>query len=396
MQISSAGNILIMQSGGCTPVINRSLRAAVEEITELNLGNNILGAHFGLEGLLQGQFIDLGRISKSKWDAIAQTPGAALGSTRRKLTEADESILLKILKEKDIRFLFIIGGNDSATTGEKINQLAKSNSHRMTIINIPKTIDNDLVKTDHSPGYGSAARFVALATMGSARDAESMSKSAPITLIEVMGRDSGWLASASALAKREEKDGPHLIYVPEIPVNENHFLSSVKTTYDEYGFAIVVIAENIRSTLGVFGDQKEPMHMDDFGHPYFSSPGLYLSKKITETFGLRARYESPGTIQRSMMSCLSSADAEEADMAGRAAVRYAIEGESSVMVTLERESGREYKCTTGLSQLVDVAGRVKTMPSEFLDAKNAFVTKAFLDYLAPLIGAPLPEFGRLY
>ena len=121
-----------------------------------------------------------------------------------------------------------------------------------------------------------------------------------------------------------------------------------------------------------------------------------MSKKITETFGLRARYESPGTIQRSMMSCLSSADAEEADMAGRAAVRYAIEGESSVMVTLERESGREYKCTTGLSQLVDVAGRVKTMPSEFLDAKNAFVTKAFLDYLAPLIGAPLPEFGRLY
>ena len=153
--------------------------------------------------------------------------------------------------------------------------------------------------------------------------------------------------------------------MPEIPVNENHFLSSVKTTYDEYGFAIVVIAENIRSTLGVFGDQKEPMHMDDFGHPYFSSPGLYLSKKITETFGLRARYESPGTIQRSMM-------------------------------TLERESGREYKCTTGLSQLVDVAGRVKTMPSEFLDAKNAFVTKAFLDYLAPLIGAPLPELGRLY
>jgi 6-phosphofructokinase len=263
------------------------------------------------------------------------------------------------------------------------------------VLNVPKTIDNDLVLTDHSPGYGSAARFVALAIIGAGQDAQAMGLASPITIIEVMGRDTGWLAASAALAKQSERDAPHVIGLPEVPVEESRFIDLMENTYRRYGFAVAVIAENTRGPEGVLGNQSDPWFVDDFGHPYYDGPARYLAALVGQRLKIRARYEKPGTIQRSFMSAVSRTDAQEAEMAGRAAVRRALEGHTDEIVTLVRESGRKYLCTTGLAPLEKVAGQVQTMPKEYLDADSYFVTPAFIQYARPLIGSPLPRYGRV-
>ena len=223
-------NVLIMQSGGCTPVLNSSLFGLVQEaLSHPDDFGEIYGTHYGMEGVLSSDLIDLSRTPADEWQRIAQTPGAVLGSTRRKLHDEDVQPILNTLRKHNIGCWFIIGGNDSATTGHSVGQAAEAAGLPLSVINVPKTIDNDLVLTDHSPGYGSAARFVALATMGAGRDAESMGIAAPITIIEVMGRDAGWLAAASAFAKRDERDAPHFIGIPRTPTRRNsHFWTASK------------------------------------------------------------------------------------------------------------------------------------------------------------------------
>ena len=257
----------------------------------------------------------------------------------------------------------------------------------LAVINIPKTIDNDLVLTDHSPGYGSAARFVALATMGAGRDAEAMGIAAPITIIEVMGRDAGWLAAASAFAKRDERDAPHFIGIPEIPLDETRFLDRIEDAYRRYGFALAVIAENVRDTKGApIGEQGEPYYTDDFGHPYYEGPAKHLSVLVSRRLGVRTRHEKPGTIQRSLMACVSHTDAQEAEQAGRAAIRHALAGDADIIITLQRAPGDEYACATATAQLADVGGKVKRMPPDYIDPANHFVTPAFLDYARAFAG----------
>ena len=388
-------NILVMQSGGSTPVMNRSLFGVVREAYERGGFGNIYGAANGLQGLSDRRLIDLSRISEAKWRRIARTPGAALGTSRRKLRPEDVPTVMEFLSEYDIGHLFIIGGNDSAETGHRISVEARSAGRPLTLVNVPKTVDNDLACTDHSPGYGSAARFVALATMGAGRDAEAMGKEAPLTIIEVMGRDAGWLAASAALAKREERDAPHLICVPEVPIDEQRFLERMENAYRRFGFAVAVVAENARGLSGVLGGQQEPQYVDDFGHPYYEGPGRYLANLAGRHIKRRARFQNPGTIQRSLAACVSTSDAQEAEMVGRAAVRAATQGATGQMVTLVREHGDTYLCSTGLAPLENVAGVVRTMPQNFLDPSNYMVTQAFADYARPLIGPPLPRFGRL-
>jgi 6-phosphofructokinase 1 len=265
----------------------------------------------------------------------------------------------------------------------------------LNVVNVPKTIDNDLVHTDHTPGYGSAARFIALAAMGAGRDAEAMGAAAPITVIEVMGRDAGWLAASSALARREERDAPHAICVPEVPVDEGGFLDVLEDAHRRFGFAVAVVAENARGADGVLGGEQEPWYVDDFGHGYYEGAGRHLAALAGRRLNVRVRYERPGTIQRSMAACVSGADAREAETAGRAAARHALDGADDKMVTLVRRPGAKYDCGTGLAPLGEVAGQVRTMPAEYLDPGGYSVTGAFLDYARPLIGAPLPRFGRV-
>jgi 6-phosphofructokinase len=384
-----------MQSGGSTPVINRSLFGVVQAAIEDGGLGEIYGASHGLEGLLVGRLIDLRDQGEARWSRIARTPGAALGSTRRKLTTDDVPAVLRLLDEKRIGYLFIIGGNDSAETGHTLYSEAAAAGMPLTVIHVPKTIDNDLALTDHSPGYGSAARFVALATMGAGRDAEGMGASSPITVIEVMGRDAGWLAASAALGKRDETDAPHVICLPEVPVNEDRFLGLVEEAYGRYGSAVAVVAENARGAAGPLGGDEEPWYVDDFGHPYYEGAGRHLAALAGRRLSVRVRYERPGTIQRSMAACVSTTDAREAGRAGQAAVRYALEGATDAMVTLVRGDGAKYACSTGLAPLEQVAGQVKRMPDEYLDPSRYAVTQPFLDYARPLIGPPLPWFGRL-
>jgi len=226
----------------------------------------------------------------------------------------------------------------------------------LRVVNVPKTIDNDLVLTDHTPGYGSAARFVALATMGVGRDAEAMGSAAPITVLEVMGRDAGWLAASSALARREERDAPHVICFPEIPVDEERFTGLMEEAYQQHGFAVAVVAENARGVDGPLGPDAEPWYTDEFGHPYYEGAGHHLAALLGQRLNVRVRYEKPGTIQRSMVACVSSIDANEAEMAGRAAVRFALDGHTDEMVTLVRGPGEGYSCKAGVVSLAEVAG----------------------------------------
>lgn len=393
--MAEPNTIVVMQSGGNTAVFNRSLFGVVDEALGSEGVGKVYGAVHGLEGLLGNELLDLGTYSAARWQDIARTPGAALGSTRRKLGPDDVSAVLEVLSGRSIGQLHIIGGNDSASTGHVLHLEALKAGVPLRVVNVPKTIDNDLMGTDHTPGYGSAARFVALATMGAGRDAEAMGSAAPITVLEVMGRDAGWLAASSALARREERDAPHVICLPEVPVDDQRFAGLMEEAYRKHGFAVAVVAENARGVGGPLGTDTDPWYTDEFGHPYYEGAGHHLAALLGQRLNVRVRYEKPGTIQRSMSACVSTTDAREAEMAGRAAVRAALDGETDVMVTLVRSGGDVYGCGTGLAPLSDVANAVKEMPPEYLDPDHYEVTDAFLDYARPLLGAPLPRFGRV-
>lgn len=361
--------------------------------------DRVYGARRGIEGLIDGgpeYLVDLTSLSAPALRRIARTPGAALGSTRKKASAQDIETALATMRRLDIGYCFLIGGNDSAETGNALASAAKTMGVDLAVMHIPKTIDNDLVGTDHCPGYGSAARFVALATMGVGRDAETMGDASPIAFIEVMGRDAGWLPAAAVLGKREERDAPHVLGLPEVPIDERRFTDAIKEAYRRHGFAVAVVSENTRGLGGVLGGDAAPDRVDPFGHPYFPSPAAYLASLAEKRLGVRVRVERPGTIQRSMAACISNVDANEAEQAGRAAVRYALAGHSGEMVALRRRGkGQSYGCEYGLAPLSQVAGAVKALPPKFLDQQNYFVTGAFTDYARPLIGARLPRFGRI-
>ncbi len=392
--MTMAANALVMQSGGSTAVWNRSLYGLLDEAASRRAFGTVYGALHGLEGLLERNVIPLSGLSGDRLRRIARTPGAALGSSRRMLRQEDVPALMDALEALSVGYCFIIGGNDSAAAGHAISTQARSAGMPLTVINVPKTIDNDLVHTDHTPGYGSAARFVAMAAMGAGKDAESMGRAAPVTVIEVMGRDAGWLAAASVLGKREERDAPHVVCVPEVPVDADRFVGLLEAAYRRYGFAVAVVSENARGPEGVLGRRGKPLYVDDFGHEYHEGAGRYLSAAAGAALKVRVRYEKPGTLQRSMVASTSRSDAEEAEMAGRAAVRYALEGAGDRMVTLVREPGPEYRCGTGLAPLADVAGAVRTMPADYLNADDYTIDDSFHGYAAPLVG-PLPEFERI-
>lgn len=388
-------NVLVLQSGGPTPVLNRSLYGVVAEASADPRVGRVYGARHGIEGVLRDDLIDLGEQPPGILEGTARQPGAALGSTRHSLTEDEMPAVLDRLDRRGIRYLHVIGGNDSAETGHRIAAAAAGAGLPLGVVNVPKTVDNDLVMTDHTPGYGSAARFIALATLGCGLDAEAMARVAPITIIEVMGRDAGWLPAAAALARREERDAPHVLGLPEVPVDEERFLGAIEDAYRRHGFAVVVMSEKTSTSTGVLGASAEPNYVDTFGHEYYDPPARYVARVLAKRLGVRVRDEEPGTIQRSFSGAASAVDGEEAEAAGRAAVRYALEGVTSVMVSFERPSTGPYACEITTAPLAEVAGAVRTLPPEYLDPERYLVTDAFLDYARPLVGDPLPVPSRL-
>ncbi len=384
-----------MQSGGPTPVINRSLYGVIAEAASDSRVGKILGARHGIEGVLNDEIVDLTSQPRDLLRRVAAQPAAALGSTRHSLAPEQIGAVMERLDALGIGYLLPIGGNDSAETGHRIAAAASAAGMKLNVVHVPKTIDNDLVGTDHTPGFGSAARFVALATLGAGLEAEAMKRAAPITIIEVMGRDAGWLAASAALSRYEDRDAPHVLGLPEVEVDEERLLGAIEEAYRRHGFAVAVVAENIRTAEGVVGGGAEPYHVDAFGHEYFQSPASYLARRLMERLGIRVRDEKPGTIQRSFIPAVSPVDAREAEESGRAAVRYALEGRTDIMAALERSPGHAYSCATVAVPLATVAGAVKAMPPDFLDPGQFQVTDAFLDYARPLIGDPIPPPARL-
>ena len=393
--MTSSNNLIIGQSGGATAVINASLVGAVEAALADGRVDGICGMLYGVEGLLKEDLIDLRRQPVDVWARLLNTPSAALGTCRYKLAEEDPERVIGILRRYDIHYLLYIGGNDSADTTHRLAQAAQQVGYDLRAISVPKTIDNDLPITDHCPGYGSAARFIALDTIDSTMNTKSIPWHYPVKVIETMGRDAGWLTASSALGKRSEDDAPHILLVPEHPFNAQRFLQQVEEVYRRVGYVIVVTAESIRDEKGQALGEVGQVGQDAFQHPLLSGAAQQLVELVKRELQLRARFEKPGDLQRMASNAISTTDRDEAYLVGKMGTEALLQGEHDKMVTLLRNSEPAYHCTTGLADLSAVANVQRLLPDEYLDASKTMVTRAFYDYALPLIGAPLPEYPVL-
>jgi 6-phosphofructokinase len=394
----SAGKAVIGQSGGPTAVINKSLVGFIKEAINSDF-DEVLGAKHGLAGMLSQDFVDLSNLSESQLYGIGKTPAAALGSVRKKPTDHDIEKLVSIFEKQNIRNFFYIGGNDSAETANLVAEGAKSIGYEMKAFHIPKTIDNDLLETDHCPGYGSAARFVAHAFQGDDADNRSLSG---IKINVLMGRHAGWLTAASTLGKSSEEDGPHLVYVPEKTFNIENFLKEVKEVYDALGRCVVAVSEGVHNEKGeyflqTYADQSGSGlagKTDSHGNIQLSGSGALgdtLTNIVSEYIdGARVRADTFGYLQRSFIADVSSVDAEEAERVGQHAVVASRESQSGSVI-LKRQFSEKYYCEVGTTELRKVAKHTKEMPSEFIDSTKPYVTNEFFEYAMPLTGGIEPK-----
>lgn len=389
------GKALIAQSGGCTAVINQSLVGAALAARSSQSISQVLGSRFGVEGILNGEFVNLSKLSETTLSKIANHPSSALGSSRYKLKTGDEHRLVESLKKDSIRYFFMIGGNDTSETLLRISKAAEELSYELRTIHIPKTIDNDLVETDHCPGYGSIARFTAVTTQEAGLDTEAMRRVDPVKIIELMGRNSGWIVAASALLKKKDADPPHLLCMPEVPFEEKKFLTQVDRVLSRVGYCVVVISETIRDKNGKrVGERKEGVLRDPFGHPYVDGAAQALARLVENKFKIRARFDKPGTISRMSIPYASEVDQAEAFQCGKRAVQWALKGKSRIMVGMKRHSDT-YKIDYAPVPLDLIPGRERTLPKNFFDAARGAVLPAFFRYALPLLGKNLPDFYRL-
>ena len=394
------GNVVVGQSGGPTVVINQSLAGVVRTAREREEIGKIYGAKNGVWGMKQEQFIELQDLPPEQLEAVANTPSSALGTTRDKPDEQYCKQIFEVFRRNEIHYFFYIGGNDSASTAHILNNLSEKVSYDLRAIHIPKTIDNDLPVTDHCPGYGSAAKFVALALMGDNLD----NKALPGVKIDViMGRHTGWLTAASMLARQEADDGPHLIYVPEMPVEMSKFVEDVDRMYETYGRCLVAVSEGITDSQGELWAKKAQavMEQDAHGNVTLSGTGVLADFLISELRRekseiKRMRGDTFGYLQRCFPTVVSQTDSQEAFAVGQEAVRYATDWAMDGSVAIRRlsELGGEYQIETFLTPLSSVAAKTKTMPAEYCESPGQ-IKEAFLDYVRPLVGE-LPRCGRLF
>jgi len=384
------GAALLLHGGGPTQVMNASLAGVVEESRLWPEIQALLGARFGIEGVLAEDFFDLGAQTPARIAAIARTPGSALGSSRFPATPGEYQRLLEILSRRGIRFLFFNGGNGSMYMAHQIACAAAGSGYELRVIGIPKTIDNDLGGTDHSPGYGSTAWFFACALRDIGEDIRALR--GRVTLVEVMGRNAGWLTAATVFARSRPEDPPHLIYLPERPLSRARFLSDVESAFRKHGTAVVAVCEGQTDERGrPMGDLGTP---DGFDRQLSGNLAHTLARLVIGELKLNARSEKPGLLGRSSMAFVSETDRAEAYLCGRAAVRAAMEGHTDRMISLVREPGPVYRVSTGLQPLEEVGFIERRFPTEWITPDGAGVDAAFLKYAAPLLG-PMEYHARL-
>jgi len=389
--------MLIAQSGGPSMVINQSLVGAVLAARRSGSGvGRIYGALHGIRGILDGAFLDLRNETPATLEAVAATPSAALGSVRRKPSSEDCLAVFRRLRQHDIRYFFYIGGNDSAETVHILHEEAVKTGYGISCFHIPKTIDNDLRENDHTPGYGSAARFVACAVKGDDLDNRALGG---VKIDVIMGRNAGFLTAAAALARTEEDDGPHLIYLPERPFSVTRFVRDVKAAMREYGRCVVAVSEGITDRRGTPLVAAFTRETDSHGNVQLSGTGALgdlLAGVIKTRAGIaRVRADTFGYLQRSFPGVVSPTDALEARRAGEAAVLAAVGEEmASGSVAIRRKAGKRYGVRFEVVPLHCVAKATRRMPDAFINPEGNHVTQAFLDYARPLVGT-LPPCARL-
>jgi 6-phosphofructokinase 1 len=389
------GNVAVAQGGGPTAVVNASLAGAVlEAIDRLGASSNVWGARGGIAGLLEQDFIDLRAQPRAIWDEIRLAPAAALGSCRKKLNEEDAAQAVEICRNRDIRYFYYIGGNDSMDTADKMAKVAREMGHEMRVAGIPKTVDNDLPETDFCPGYGSCARFVAQAAVDLGMDIRSLPT--PISVMEVIGRHAGWTAAAALLARQAPDDAPHLIYVPEIPFRMANFLRDIQDAYDRRGWVVAVVSEGLRDEHGrLLSTASGEAAADGFGHMLPGDVASALAHTIARELGLRARSEKPGLIARASSHHVSAVDREAAEGVARFAVQHAVAGATGFMAAIWRESSRPLRVSFQSAPLEKTANVERLLPREHIDEAGNNVAESFREYVEPLIGGPLRRYARL-
>ncbi len=390
------GKVLVAQGGGPTAVINQSMAGVVLEARKFRNVDLVYGAYHGVRGIVNEDFLDLTQETSHNLEMVANTPSSGLGSTRDKPDLKYCQEIFKVLKAHGISYFFYVGGNDSSDTVRIVSEEARKAGYPLRSVHIPKTIDNDLVGNDHTPGFPSAARFVAQAFMGANLDNAALTG---VYLAVVMGRHAGFLTAASALGKKFPDDGPHLIYIPERTFVVDKFLADVKATYDRYGRCVVAVSEGIHDENGVpiITKLAKEVEKDAHGNVQLSGTGALadlLCEEIKTRLGIkRVRGDTFGYLQRSFVGCVSDVDQREAREVGEKAVQYAMWGEQDGSVAIKRTGF--YSVDYQLMPLEMVAGKTRVMEDEFINAEGNGVTDAFRLYLRPLLGSGMPDAYRL-
>lgn len=393
------GACIFGQSGGPTAVINASAAGVFLQALKEDSITNVYGAAHGIKGVLDEQLYDMSKEDISELELLKTTPSSALGSVRYKLADAadddtDYKRMLEVFKKYDIRYFFYNGGNDSMDTCNKISKFMAKSGYEMRVMGVPKTIDNDLWATDHCPGFASAAKYIATTTMEVYQDAR-VYDTGTITIIEVMGRNAGWLTAATALASVKGA-GPDLIYLPERDFDMDNFLGRVQKIYDDTSKVIVAVSEGIKDKDGKYissygSDMSSST--DSFGHVQLGGLAYTLANFVREKTGAKIRAIEFSLMQRCAAHLASKTDIDESFLAGQTAVKEAVAGKTDFMVGFECDRTNGYKCSIKLIALDDVANKEKTIPNEWITADGVGVTQDFIDYALPLIQGetPLPK-----
>jgi 6-phosphofructokinase 1 len=391
-------NLLVSQSGGPTPVLNATLAGVIEAAQQLGFPG-IYGLVHGVQGALEDRAVDLSRLSPSDLQRLQAIPGAALGSSRYQLQEGELEQILEFMRRRQIGYFVAIGGNGSMAACQRLAEFARQAGDELCILGAPKTIDNDLPETDHSPGYGSAARFCALATRDVGLDLEAMRRFDDVHILECLGRDAGWITAASILGKYDEDEAPHLVYLPELPFDEKKFLDDVSQVHSRLGRVVVTIGEGLRDASGHYLGQPldRPWGLDRNGNSQVTLTGgaaAYLAELVRRELKLQSRSPRPLFTGRTSTACTSPADRQEAYEVGRFAVERLAQNASGQMVSIRRISDQPYQVDYELVPLEKVVAGVHPFPREYIHPHGNQILPAFKTYLEPLIGGPLPELLR--
>jgi 6-phosphofructokinase 1 len=390
------GNCIMAQSGGPTAVINASLAGVIQEAMRHPEIEGIYGAQHGILGILREDLVDLRREDPQEIELLKCTPAAALGAIRHKLPPlggetAQYDRVLEVFAAHSIRYFFYVGGNDSMDTIGKVSAYAAGKGYELRAIGVPKTVDNDLAGIDHCPGYGSVAKHIAAIAMGVGLDMMSVHLTDPVIIMEVMGRNAGWMTASSALARRREGDAPNLIYLPEAPWNRERFLDDVRRTHSRYGWCFIAASVGVVDEQGAYlASQTGKFATDVFGHVQLGGVGPFLEALVRDELDLKTRLIRMGPAERIAMHFASLTDRDEAYDLGAFAVRRAIEGVNAKMVSLTRVTNSPYRCDLTLTDLETVANEEKKIPRQWINEAGNDVTQEFLDYARPLIQGEVP------